>query len=168
MAPKKRINTRDLIEKIQTLARAKMSAQSVVSLDQVRNLNPKKEPDPKVILVIEDDETMRSAMKRIFESDGFKVIMAADGTQLSTVLDDSPLDLIILDIGLPWINGIELAQLMKQNSDLKKLPLIFVSGKTSSEEMKMAFDVGADDFIKKPFDVEKLKKTVRTLLKLAE
>ncbi|MGE3759586.1 MAG: hypothetical protein AB7H97_17605 [Pseudobdellovibrionaceae bacterium] len=48
------------------------------------------------------------------------------------------------------------------------MTLIFVSGKTSSEEMKMAFDVGADDFIKKPFDVEKLKKTVRTLLKLAE
>lgn len=145
-----------------------MSAQSVVSLDQVRNLSPKKDPEPKVILIIEDDETMRSAMKRIFESDGHKVIMASDGTQLSTVLDDSPLDLIILDIGLPWINGIELAQLMKQHSDLKKLPLVFVSGKTSDEEMKKAFDVGADDFIKKPFDVEKLKKTVRTPLKLAE
>lgn len=165
---KKRIDTKSLVDKIQILARAKMSSQSVVSLDQVRNLSPKKEPDPKSILVIEDDETMRSAMKRIFESEGYKVVMAADGTQLSTVLDDSPLDLIILDIGLPWVNGIELAQLMKQNLDLKKIPLIFVSGKTSTEEMKMAFDVGADDFIKKPFDIEKLKKTVRTLLKLAE
>lgn len=165
---KKRINTKDLIDKIQILAKAKMSSQQVVSLDQVRNLTPKKEEAPKVILVIEDDETMRSAMRRIFEAEGYKVILAADGTQLSTVLDDTPLDLIVLDIGLPWVNGLELAQLMKQSADLKKIPLIFVSGKTSDEEMKQAFDVGADDFIKKPFDIERLKKTVRTLLKLAE
>lgn len=165
---KKRINTKDLIDKIQILAKAKMSSQQVVSLDQVRNLSPKKEEAPKVILVIEDDETMRSAMRRIFEAEGYKVILAADGTQLSTVLDDTPLDLIVLDIGLPWVNGLELAQLMKQSADLKKIPLIFVSGKTSDEEMKQAFDVGADDFIKKPFDIERLKKTVRTLLKLAE
>ena len=102
----------------------------------------------------------------MFEMDGFKVKSAADGTELSAVLDESPIDLIILDIGLPWINGFELAKLLKEHQDLKGIPLIFMSGKTSEIDVKRGFDVGADDYIKKPFDLEKMKKTVHTLLHL--
>ncbi|MNT83258.1 KDP operon transcriptional regulatory protein KdpE [compost metagenome] len=58
--------------------------------------------------------------------------------------------------------------MLKDHKDLKKIPLVFVSGKATEEDMKKAFDIGADDYIKKPFDVDKLKKTVHTLLKLAE
>lgn len=141
-----------------------MADQPVVSLDQFRDV--KKKLDPKVILVIEDDETMRNSMKRIFEMDGYLVKPVADGTELGMVLDNSVIDLIIMDVGLPWINGFELAQLLKQHKDLNKIPLIFVSGKTSDEDVKTAFDLGANDYIKKPFDVDKLRKTVSTLLKL--
>lgn len=107
-------------------------------------------------------------MKRIFEMDGFIVKMAADSTELSKVLEDSGPDLILLDIGLPWINGFELAELLKAHKDLKKIPLVFVSGKTSEEDIKKAFAIGADDFVKKPFEIEKLKKTVATLLKIGD
>jgi two-component system aerobic respiration control protein ArcA len=160
----KRINTKDLIEKIEKMTKARIASQEVVPLDQFREA--KKKLDPKIILVIEDDETMRLAMKRILESEGYVTKLAADGTELSTVLDDHPVDLILMDVGLPWVNGFELAQLLKDHRDLKKIPLVFVSGKASEEDMKKAFDLGADDYIKKPFDVEKLKKTVETLLKL--
>lgn len=161
---KNKINTKDLIDKIEKLAKEKMREQEVVSLNEFRSLN--KKDDAKSILVIDDDETMRLSLRRLFESEGYKVITAADGTQLSDVLDDSPIDLIILDIGLPWLNGYELAQLLKENEDLKKIPLIFLSGKTSELDVKRGFEVGADDYIKKPFDVDKMKKTVKTLLKL--
>lgn len=161
---KKKINAGDLIAKIEKIAKARMASGEVVELQNFREL--KKKTDPKTILVIEDDETMRSAMKRIFEMDGFTVKLAADGTELSTVLDESAPDLILLDIGLPWLNGFELGQMLKEHKDLKKIPLVFVSGKTSDEDIKKAFEVGADDFIKKPFEIEKLKKTVATLLKL--
>lgn len=164
MARSKKMDTRDLLQKIERLAKERIVKEKVVSLDEIRNL--KKAQDPFSILIIEDDETMRGALKRIFESEGFKVIVAADGTQLSTVLDSSPIDLIILDIGLPWINGFELAELMKEHRDLQHIPLIFVSGRTGEDDIKRAFEVGASDFIKKPFDVEKITKTVRTLLKL--
>lgn len=127
----------------------------------------KNKADPATLLVIEDDETMRAALKRIFESEGYRVITAADGTQLSSVLEDQSLDMIILDIGLPWINGFELAELMKDHADLKRIPLIFISGLTSDADVKRGFEVGADDYIKKPFDVEKIKKTVNALMKLA-
>lgn len=161
---KKKINTTTLVAKIEQLTRARMASEPVVALDSFRDL--KKKTDPKIILLIEDDETMRAAMKRIFETDGYAVKMASDGSDLSIVLDDMPPDLIVLDIGLPWVNGFELAQLLKEHKDLKKIPLIFVSGKTSDDDMKRAFELGADDFIKKPFDVEKLRVTVANLMKL--
>jgi two-component system aerobic respiration control protein ArcA len=160
----KKINTRDLVEKIERLTKSKMAEQDVVSLESFRDF--KNKVDPYLILVIEDDETMRMGMKRIFESEGYAVRLAADGAELSTVLDDKPIDLIILDVGLPWLNGFELAQLLKEHKDLKSIPLVFVSGKSSEEDLKKAFELGANDYIKKPFDIEKLKKTVRTLLEI--
>jgi len=161
---KKTINTKSLITKIEKLTKEKMRDQDVVSLDEFRNL--KKKEDPKTILVIDDDEAIRNSLRRLFEAEDYKVITAADGTQLSDVLDDSPIDLIVLDIGLPWLNGFELAKLLKEHEDLKKIPLIFLSGKTSELDVKRGFEVGADDYIKKPFDIQKMKKAVATLLKL--
>lgn len=167
MAKGGRINTKDLVQKIEKITKDRITKEGVVSLDEYRELKQKKQT-PKSILVIEDDETMRNALKRILESEGYRTITAADGTQLSSVLDDSPIDLIVLDIGLPWINGLELAKLLKEHEDLKSIPLIFVSGKTGDLDVKRGFDAGADDYIKKPFDIEKIKKTVATLLKLSK
>ncbi len=163
---KRKINATDLIKKIEKITKARMASGEVVDLQNFRDL--KKKIDPPVILVIEDDETMRMAIKRIFEIDGYIVKMAADGTELSGLLEDTSPDLILMDIGLPWLNGFELGQMLKEHKDLKKIPLIFVSGKTSEEDVKKAFEIGADDFIKKPFEVEKLKKAVRVLLKLSD
>ncbi len=161
----KKINTEDLVKKIEKITRDRIVKENVVSLDQYRDLKSTK--TPKTLLVIEDDETMRRALARIFEADGHIVRAAADGTQLSSVLDDDPIDLIILDIGLPWINGFELAKLLKEHKDLKEIPLVFVSGKTSELDVKRGFEVGADDYIKKPFNIDEMKKSIDTLLKLS-
>ena len=161
----KKMNTKDLVQKIEKLTRERMAKERVVSLADLRELK-KNQETPRTLLVIEDDETMRNAMKRIFESEGHRVKSAADGTQLSAVLDDSPIDLIVLDVGLPWINGLELAKLLKEHEDLKEIPLIFVTGKAGDLDVKRGFDAGCDDYITKPFEVEKIKKTVATLLKL--
>lgn len=163
---RKKLNTKQLVDQIEKIIRQKMAQESVVSLDTFRQM--RSQQNQQTILVIEDDETMRGALRRILESDGYQVKTAADGTQLGLVIDDSPIDLIILDVGLPWINGFELATLLKENPDLKGIPLIFVSGQTSEEDVRQGFSVGADDYIKKPFDVDKIQKTVRTLLKLAQ
>lgn len=161
---KKKINASDLISKIEKITKARMAEQEVVPLNQFRDL--KKKLDVKTLLVIEDDETMRAAMKKIFEMDGYVVKLAADGTELAQVLEDTSPDLILLDIGLPWLNGFELGQMLKEHKDLKSIPLVFVSGKTSDEDVKRAFAIGADDYIKKPFDIDAIKKTVATLLRV--
>lgn len=161
----RRINTKDLVHKIEKLTKERMAKSDVIDMKDIRRLKERK--TPRTILLIEDDETVRAALKRVMESEGYKVLAASDGTQLSTVLDDGAIDLIMLDIGLPWINGFELAEMMKAHKDLKDIPLIFLSARTSDADIKRGFEVGADDYIKKPFDIEKVKRTVRTLIQLA-
>lgn len=160
----KRIDTKSLVAKIEQITREKMRDQHVVSLKDYRDLS--KKADPKTVLLVEDDETVRRSIQKLLEKEGMKVLTATDGTDLSIVLDGNPLDLIILDVGLPWINGFELAQLMKEHKDLKRIPMIFVSGQVSDADVKKGFEVGADDYIKKPFDIEEFRRSVTTLLKI--
>lgn len=160
----KKMNTKDLVQKIERLTRERMAKEEVISFEDLRKLKGKS--SAATILIIEDDETVRGGLKRVFEKEGYKVLLAEDGTQLSDVLDDSPIDLILLDVGLPWIDGFELAEMMKEHKDLKDIPLVFVSGRSSKEDIQRGFDVGADDYLTKPFDLEKVKKTVRTLIQL--
>jgi two-component system, OmpR family, aerobic respiration control protein ArcA len=161
---KKKVNSKDLVERIAKLARERVTSLDVVSLEDFKDLDLKKVPP--TLLVIEDDETLRKSMKRIFESVGYRVLAASDGPELSEVLYETAIDLIMLDVGLPWIDGYELATMIKEHNDLKSVPLVFISGHNSEGSIKKGFDVGAHDYITKPFDVEKVKKTVNTLLKL--
>jgi two-component system aerobic respiration control protein ArcA len=163
--PKKKINARDLVEKIELLTRKRIMAEEVVSIQTLKSLKGTAVP---TILVVEDDESMRRALRRIFESEGYKVIMAQDATELSEVFDDNStsIQLILMDVGLPWVNGFELAEMMKEHKDIKKIPIVFLSGHADQEMIRRGFSVGADDYITKPFELETVKRTIRTLLEL--
>ncbi|MCX7978891.1 MAG: response regulator [Bdellovibrionaceae bacterium] len=164
---KRRINALDLIQRIEKLARERVTSQEVVAIDAYRTL--KNRFNPKVILVIEDDENMQKLMARIFpDNEGFEVRMASDGTALTSILDEITPDIILMDIGLPWINGYELTELIKSHREMKHIPIVMVSGHTQEEDIKRAFQVGADEFIQKTFDIEQLKQTVTRLLKLQD
>jgi two-component system aerobic respiration control protein ArcA len=160
----KKFSTSTLIQKIERLTKQRMAEQPVVELNHFRDV--KNKLNPINVLVIEDDETQRSSLKRILESDGYTPKLAADAAELTQILDeDHEIHFIILDVGLPWINGFELAQMIKDHKDLKSIPLIFLSAQAESEDFDRARTVGADDYIKKPFDIEKLKARIRELLK---
>lgn len=161
----RKIDTKELVRKIEKLAKERMSQEGVVAMDDLRRLKQRRVH--RTILLIEDDETIRAALKRVFEGEGYRVLAAADGTQLSSLLDESAVDLILLDVGLPWINGFELAEMMKAHEELREIPLVFLSARTSDADVKRGFAVGADDYIKKPFEIEKVKRTVNTLIHLA-
>lgn len=159
----KKFVTSDLISKIEKLTKQRMSEQPVVSLDQFRDAH--KKMNPRNILIIEDDETQRMSLKRILEAEGYTTLMAADSAELTAILDEEKeIHLILMDIGLPWINGFELAEMMKQHPDLKKLPLVFLSAQAEQSDYDRAREVGAADYIKKPFDIEKLKIVISNLL----
>lgn len=159
----KKFSTTTLIQKIEKLTKQRMAEQPVVELNQFRDVKNKLRPTN--ILVIEDDETQRSSLKRILESDGYTAKVAADAAELTQILDeDHEIHFIILDVGLPWINGFEIAQMIKDHKDLKSIPLVFLSAQSEQNDLDKAREVGADDYIKKPFDIEKLKTRIRELL----
>ena len=128
----RKINTKDVVDKIERLSKERMLNGDVVDLNELRRLRQPANKNRRTILLIDDDETIRAALKRVFEGEGYRVLAAADGTQLSNVLDDAPVDLIMLDVGLPWINGFELAEMMKAHDDLCEIPLVFLSARTAA------------------------------------
>ncbi len=147
-----------LQKRIENIKRKKIVSEKVVSLTDFRDL--KKQSDNRNILVVDDDEVMRSVLKRILEAEGYSVILAEDGLQLSKILENTNLDLILLDVNLPWVNGYELCQIVKDHSALKHVPVVMVSAQNSQEDIEKGFESGANDYVTKPFDVDFIMETI--------
>lgn len=161
---KKKINVESLVDQIEKITREKIAKESVVSLEEYRKLK-RKSNDMYSVLVIEDDPTMRAALVRLMEDEGYLVASAADGTQLEKVFDKNSFDLILLDVGLPWVNGFELTEVIKSHEDLKHIPIILISGMGNEEDFQKGLALGAESYIKKPFDIDALKNMVSHLIK---
>jgi len=120
------------------------------------------------ILVVDDDKTIRKALKRVFEKYNYKVILAANNLELKSVVQGQTIKCIILDVGLPWLNGLELCKLFRKHKDYKDLPIIMLSAYASIDDIAKGKDAGCDVYITKPFDIDNLILTVRSYLELKE
>jgi two-component system aerobic respiration control protein ArcA len=148
-------------KKVQELNKKALAHEHVVSLDAYRNVS---KGNSKTILVVDDESVIRNAIKRIFEKQNYRVLVAKDAMELSKIIEDTTLDLILLDIGLPWVDGYELCNLIKSNTTLKNLPVVFISGNKTEEDIRKGFEMGCDEYITKPFEVEDLERVVQDLL----
>ena len=153
---------KSLRKQIESIKRQKIVGKKVVSLSDFRELRQKIET--RTILVVDDDEVMRSALKRILESEGYNVILAEDGLELSKVLETTRLDMILLDVNLPWVNGYELCRLIKGHGTLGDVPLILVSARKSKEDVQQGFDAGANDYVTKPFAVDYMTDVINKMM----
>lgn len=151
-----------LSRRIESIKRQKIVGKKVVSLSDYRELQ--KKTDIRTILVVDDDEIMRNAMKRILENEGYKVILAIDGLELSKILEISRLDMILLDVNLPWVDGYELCRLIKEQHSLKDVPLILVSARKSKSDIQAGFDAGCNDYVTKPFDIDYITGIINKML----
>ena len=151
-----------LRRQIESIKRQKIINKKVVSLADFRELRQR--IDTRSILVVDDDEIMRAALKRILENEGYKVIMAVDGLELSKVLETTRLDLILLDVNLPWVDGYELCKLIKDHHSLKEVPLVLVSARKSKQDIQNGFDAGCNDYVTKPFDIDYIPGVINKML----
>jgi two-component system aerobic respiration control protein ArcA len=151
-----------LSRRIESIKRQKIVGKKVVSLSDYRDLQ--KKTDIRTILVVDDDEIMRNAMKRILENEGYKVILAIDGLELSKILETSRLDMILLDVNLPWVDGYELCRLIKEHRLLKEVPLVLVSARKSKSDIQAGFDAGCNDYVTKPFDIDYITGIINKML----
>ena len=115
------------------------------------------------VLVVEDEQHLAVGIKYNLEAEGYRVTVAGDGPAALAAMDnDGDVDLIILDIMLPGMSGYDVCETIRRNG--RDLPILFLSARTLSEDRARGFDVGADQFLNKPFELDELLSRVKNLL----
>jgi len=117
------------------------------------------------ILVIDDDPDNREILDYNLSREGFEVICARDAGEGLSSLEAQKPDLIILDLVMPGVDGIELCQQLKSDPDTRQLPVIMVTAKNEESDVILGLGVGADDYISKPFKSKELIARVRSALR---
>jgi len=117
------------------------------------------------ILIVEDDQMMLSLLQFKLQREGFETIVVQDGNEaIAKIENDSP-DLIVTDIMMPFLNGMELTSKIRNELNLKT-PIIVISSAGQEDMVMQAFKLGADNFITKPFSPNELVMRIRKLLNL--
>lgn len=119
------------------------------------------------VLIIEDDQDIAESLRYNLEHDGLKVRVAATGEKgLAAALDaQSPPALVILDLMLPGMSGIDICRRLRREPATKRTPIIILTARTSEADRVTGLDLGADDYITKPFSVRELMARVRAVLR---
>jgi DNA-binding response OmpR family regulator len=118
---------------------------------------------PKHILVVEDEEKIRSGLKDFLDFHGFRVALAEDGLTASQVVNQNTFDLILLDLMLPHISGQQLCATWRKQGLIT--PIIMLTAKGQQHEKIEGLDLGADDYITKPFSLEELLARIRAIFR---
>ena len=122
------------------------------------------------ILVVEDSPTMRALLTASLEeiSGKVKITEAKNGFEALRALPRNSFDLIVTDINMPDINGLELVSFVKNTPAYRSIPLVIVSTEGSDRDLDRGVDLGADAYVVKPFDPDDLRELVRSLLRRTE
>ncbi|TGX56254.1 response regulator transcription factor [Sphingomonas gei] len=114
------------------------------------------------IILVEDDPPLRTLTSRALQENGFVVRPAATGAEMWVALESGPVDLIILDIMLPGTSGIDLCRMLREQS---QVPIIFISARGSETDRVVGLELGADDYLTKPFSTRELIARIRAVLR---
>src|SRR5881396_2628226 len=125
---------------------------------------------PRAALIIEDDPDIAESVRYNLQNEGFAAVVAPTGEQgLKLALDSQhPPAIIVLDLMLPGMNGMDLCRRLRRENQTRRTPVIMLTAKTSEADRVAGLDLGADDYIAKPFSVRELVARVRAVLRRIE
>ncbi len=118
------------------------------------------------LLVVEDDETNREVLTHRLQADGYTVTQAEDGRQALARVERQRFDLVLLDVVMPGLNGLEVLQTLRRTHPLTELPVIMATARDSSADVVQALKLGANDYVTKPFDFPVVLARIQTQLSL--
>lgn len=118
------------------------------------------------ILIVDDDKNTRKLMRTVLEAERYTVFTAENGEEALGVMDKKHIDLVILDIMMPVMNGYDFTKALRQADN--NLPILMVSAKQLPADRKQGFIVGTDDYMTKPVDEEELVLRIKALLRRAQ
>ena len=118
----------------------------------------------KLILIAEDEEHIRRLIRAILSQEGYDFIEARDGKEALEKVSEQMPDLVILDLMMPKIDGVEVCKQLKKNALTRKIPIIMLTAKREMTDRVVGVKVGADDYLTKPFESRELRARVKTFL----
>jgi two-component system OmpR family response regulator len=114
------------------------------------------------ILVVDDDREIRSLLGDYLNNNGYKAVLAADGTAMTRMLDSQHVDLVVLDLNLPGEDGLTLCRRLRASSDL---PVVMLTARDQPLDRILGLEMGADDYLPKPFEPRELLARIRSVLR---
>jgi len=114
------------------------------------------------VLVVEDDEAIADVLRRSLRGEGYEVLTSGDGVEALDAADGFVPDLVVLDLGLPRLDGVEVCKQLRARSDV---PILILTARTETEDRVGGLDSGADDYLVKPFERRELLARIRALLR---
>ena len=120
---------------------------------------------PQTVLVVDDEEAIAEAVRARLESEGYRVVVAADGAQALDAAEREPPDLVVLDLMLPGMDGLEVCKRLQRD---RWVPVLMLTARTEEADKVAGFAVGADDYLTKPFSLRELAVRVRAILRRSE
>ena len=121
-------------------------------------------PDSSTILLVDDEDSVQKLLTYPLERDGFRVVQARDGEQALRMFGDEHIDLVVLDLMLPKVDGLEVCKRLRADSNV---PIIMLTARGEELDKVLGLEFGADDYITKPFSIREFRSRVRALLRRA-
>jgi len=121
-------------------------------------------PASSTILLVDDEDSVQKLLTYPLERDGFRVVQARDGEQALKLFGDERIDLVVLDLMLPKVDGLEVCKRLRAGSDV---PIIMLTARGEELDKVLGLELGADDYITKPFSIREFRSRVRALLRRA-
>ena len=118
----------------------------------------------KRILIVEDHENLLQLQSILLSAKGYEVVGAKDGREAINVIDTVPPDLVVLDIGLPGVDGYEVCRHIKARPETRHIPVVVITARKSREDLQKIDEAGADWYIPKPFKAAMVMETVQRFL----
>jgi phosphate regulon transcriptional regulator PhoB len=123
---------------------------------------------PKRILVIEDDKDIVELVRYNLEKDGFQVLTSGEGSMGLAQVRKTPPDLLVLDLMLPKLSGLEICKEIRRDASLNRLPILMLTARGEESDRIVGLELGADDYVTKPFSPRELVARVKALLRRVE
>jgi two-component system alkaline phosphatase synthesis response regulator PhoP len=118
------------------------------------------------ILIVDDSKFARAIIVNGLKKEGFETIEAENGQEAIDIAKIEKPNLVIMDVVMPVLNGIEATKILKNLEETKKIPILILTGQNTKEEILEGFNAGADEYLCKPFKFNELLSTIKTLLNL--
>ncbi|ACI20461.1 MULTISPECIES: response regulator [Thermodesulfovibrio] len=117
------------------------------------------------VLIVDDDKTTRKMISLILKSKGYEVVTAENGIEALQKLGLERINLILTDMNMPYMDGIEFIKQVRANPDIANIPIVMITTEADEDEKRRAFEAGVDDYLVKPTNAEQISESMKKIVK---